>query len=362
MIEGYDIIGDIHGEAGKLHALLARLDYQWEDGCFRHPTRKAVFLGDFIDRGPHQRQVLVTIMPMVREGAALAVMGNHELNAIGYHTEDPDHPGEYLRPRTHKNNQQHKAFLEAFSGAGQEGKLEQVLEFFKSLPVYLKLDGINAVHACWHPGAIEDVQPYLDEGGRLKAEHMAEYFREGSIPGSALNILLKGTECNLPSGVRFHDKDGGLRTRARTRWWSTEAETLADLVVGCDLDQLSNYPTKYGLTHGYPPEAPPVFFGHYWFDQEPAPIRDNIACLDYSAARGGRLVAYRWSGEAQISADNFAWVGRDGLAQQIYDEALARSVSRDPAHLEDPLKLPSSLFCLLPRSRFGPELNRSRVG
>ena len=54
---------------------------------------------------------------MVDAGSALAVMGNHELNAIAWHTPDPDEPGEYLRPRIPqpkwgaKNRTQHEAFL-----------------------------------------------------------------------------------------------------------------------------------------------------------------------------------------------------------------------------------------------------------
>lgn len=56
----------------------------------------------------------------------------------------------------------------------------------------------------------------------------------------------------------------------------------------------------------YPSDAPPVFFGHYWMeDKRPIIQSDNIICLDYSVAKGGSLVAYRWSGELQLSADNF---------------------------------------------------------
>lgn len=41
---------------------------------------------------------------------------------------------------------------------------------------------------------------------------------------------------------------------------------------------------------------------------EPAPITDNIACLDYSAVKYGRLVAYRMDSEQCLSRDNFTWV------------------------------------------------------
>src|SRR5271155_4426880 len=103
----YDLIGDIHGHADELEQLLEALDYQRAQGTYRHPERKVIFLGDFIDRGPKIRQVLEIVRPMIEEGTALAVMGNHELNALAYHTEDPEVPGEYLRPHIEKNVEQH---------------------------------------------------------------------------------------------------------------------------------------------------------------------------------------------------------------------------------------------------------------
>ena len=86
MQAGYDIIGDIHGHARTLEALLGRLGYSLFDGVYRHPERKVIFLGDFIDRGPHQRGVIRIVRPMIERGSALAVMGNHEFNAIAYAT------------------------------------------------------------------------------------------------------------------------------------------------------------------------------------------------------------------------------------------------------------------------------------
>ena len=53
MIHMYDIIGDIHGHAAELKALLEKLGYREQDGAYRHPDRRAVFLGDFIDLCSH---------------------------------------------------------------------------------------------------------------------------------------------------------------------------------------------------------------------------------------------------------------------------------------------------------------------
>jgi hypothetical protein len=48
----YDLIGDIHGHADALRRLLATLGYTRHQGGYRHSDRRAIFLGDFIDRGP----------------------------------------------------------------------------------------------------------------------------------------------------------------------------------------------------------------------------------------------------------------------------------------------------------------------
>lgn len=78
----YDIIGDIHGHAGALKALLADLGYVEKGRTWSHPDRQAIFLGDFIDRGPRQVETVDIVRRMVDAGNAQAVMGNHELNAI----------------------------------------------------------------------------------------------------------------------------------------------------------------------------------------------------------------------------------------------------------------------------------------
>jgi hypothetical protein len=94
----YDLIGDIHGHAAELASLLELLGYERHRGYYSHPARKAVFVGDFIDRGPHIREVLALVRPMVDHGSALAVMRNHEFNASGQHRLVP-HIGRNLAGR-----------------------------------------------------------------------------------------------------------------------------------------------------------------------------------------------------------------------------------------------------------------------
>jgi hypothetical protein len=106
---GYDLVGDIHGHADALHRLLRELDYAEVEGVFRHPERQMIFVGDFIDRGPQQREVLRIARSMCDAGAARAVMGNHEFNAIGWAALDKD--GAFLRSHSAKNANQHSKFL-----------------------------------------------------------------------------------------------------------------------------------------------------------------------------------------------------------------------------------------------------------
>ena len=83
-----DIIGDIHGHADVLRAMLAKLGYIERGGAYRHPERTVIFLGDFIDRGPKIRETLQIVRAMMDAGTARSVMGNHEHNAICFHTPD----------------------------------------------------------------------------------------------------------------------------------------------------------------------------------------------------------------------------------------------------------------------------------
>jgi hypothetical protein len=56
--QSYDLIGDIHGQAPELVRLLEKLSYLNVNGVWQHAERKVIFLGDFIDRGDHQQEVI----------------------------------------------------------------------------------------------------------------------------------------------------------------------------------------------------------------------------------------------------------------------------------------------------------------
>ncbi len=73
---------------------------QSEQGQFYHPDRQAILVGDYIDRGKNSKQVVQLVRTMQENGSAIALMGNHEYNAICFHTKGST--GEYLRSHTLK--------------------------------------------------------------------------------------------------------------------------------------------------------------------------------------------------------------------------------------------------------------------
>jgi hypothetical protein len=77
-----DVSGDIHGCATALEALLATMDDTERHGLWQHPTRRMIFLGDFIARAPAQVAVMAIVRARVDAEQALAGMGNHACNAV----------------------------------------------------------------------------------------------------------------------------------------------------------------------------------------------------------------------------------------------------------------------------------------
>jgi hypothetical protein len=304
----YDLIGDIHGHSDELTVLLKQLGYELSQGAYRHPERKVIFLGDFIDRGPKIQQVLEVVRRMVDQGNALSVMGNHELNALAYHTEDQSSPGKHLRPRDSKNTIQHEATLTQLS----QSELDSYLNWFRTLPFWLELDGLRVVHACWDESAISLISDSLKAYGGVTNDFLHSSCRSGQELFEPTEILLKGKEGKLPEGLHFVDKDGHVRTEIRTRWYlDPDGHTYRTYAfqadeVDCDLE-LDD--TIVSAAKPYSTNAKPLFLGHYWLSaKRPSVLADNVACLDYSVAKGGYLCAYRWNGEQRLSNENFVWV------------------------------------------------------
>lgn len=304
----FDVIGDVHGQYEKLLSLLVKLGYRRAGGAWRHPGRTAVFVGDLIDRGALQVATVALVRQMVEAGAARSILGNHEFNAIAFATSHPENHGKFLRDRERPGiREQHHAFLQDVGEDSHEHR--EWVAWFKTLPLWLDLGGVRIVHACWHQESIDKLQPLVNHDHTLTDELLVRASTQGHWAYDALEIICKGPEVALPEGRSFIDAGGKVRHKIRVRWWQEDLPTYRKAAIG-PAEEIARIPDLPMPAHGRrdPYCGPPVLFGHYWFTGNPTVISRRFACLDFSAASGGSLVAYRWNGESGLSSANLVWV------------------------------------------------------
>lgn len=299
-----DIIPDIHGQIAKLRAGLSALGWRRGPAGWRHPEpgRSIVFLGDFIDRGLENGAVIHVVRDLIDSGKARTVMGNHELNAIHFHTEHPD-TGRPLRPHSGKNLRQHRTFLDEFPIGASETR--EVLTWMRSLPLFLEAEGFRAVHACWVDSSINQLRS-ITGNGMLSEEQLVRASNPADELFHPVEEVTKGPEHRLPDGLSFNDKDGTHRDHVRLQWWNAGARTWREIAISVPVsDELPDLPLPERLmAQTYPAHERPVFFGHYWLSGEPVIQRPNALCLDYSAGKDGPLVTYEFQpGETLLSSD-----------------------------------------------------------
>jgi hypothetical protein len=326
LADAYDVIGDVHGCASKLKGLLAALGYETRSGVHRHPERQAIFIGDIIDRGDEHKETIDLIRAMVDAESAYLVMVNHEFNAISYATPNPEIPGEYMRPRNEKNRRNHEAFLEQVQL--HRGFYASCIEWFKTLPRYLDLGGLRVIHACWNDKALDVLNRAMKPGEPMSTEFVVKANQKGAPEHEAIEVLLKGPETNLREYGQpdFQYPGDRVRHEARIRWWNPGGRTLRELVEiapGTVTSTGDPYPElpddrcrEHETAYDYGTEKPIVFYGHYWRKWNPdrlpewAPEKGldwtkNTVCVDFSAVRGGPLVAYRRDGEVEADPAKF---------------------------------------------------------
>jgi protein phosphatase len=147
----FDVIGDVHGCRAELETLLDRLGYVIStDDAGRpagasHPAgRRAVFVGDLVDRGPDSPGVLRLVMGMVATGDALCVPGNHESKLL-----------RALRGRKVQVSHGLAATLDQLA-AEDDGFTTRIEGFLDGLISHYVLDGGRLVVA--HAGLVERYQ------------------------------------------------------------------------------------------------------------------------------------------------------------------------------------------------------------
>ncbi len=133
----FDIIGDVHGAADELEALLTLLGYcvTFEGtGTTRRAIvtppsgRKAIFVGDLVDRGPRSPDAMRIVMAMVEAGQGFAVAGNHDVKFV-----------RWLEGRAIKLTHGLNKTAEQFASESDSFKT-QCKSFIDRLPAYLWLD------------------------------------------------------------------------------------------------------------------------------------------------------------------------------------------------------------------------------
>lgn len=155
----FDFIGDVHGCCGELEELLKSLGYTdaahgSPDGLpfgstwYAHATRKAVFVGDLVDRGSRSVDVIKLVMNMVVKGAALCVPGNHDVKLLrklrGKNVQVTHGLGETLEQ------------IDALDEEARDFFCKQAVDFIDGLVSHYVLDGGKIVVA--HAGMKESMQ------------------------------------------------------------------------------------------------------------------------------------------------------------------------------------------------------------
>ena len=145
----FDVIGDVHGCAGELEELLGALNYRPDaGGTWRSRTgRIAVFVGDFVDRGPRIVDTVMLVRDMVRTGAALAVPGNHDIQLA-----------RFLRGEPVRVEHGLQSSLDALEASPPHVSVE-VEQFLSSLPGHVVLDHGQLVVAHTGLGAERHLDP-----------------------------------------------------------------------------------------------------------------------------------------------------------------------------------------------------------
>jgi len=220
----FDIIGDIHGCANELRALFSRLGWQsqppasgdplWGNETWRHPEgRKAIFVGDLVDRGPRILAALGIVRNMIAAGVANCVLGNHD-----------EKFARWLRARkVQVNHGLDRSVAELTRLDFKQRAL--IADFIESLPHYLTLNDGELVVA--HAGLPEALQGRTSPAVRtfclfgqttgktdkfglpIRGDWAADYAGKalvvfGHTP--VLEALLKNNTINIDTGAVFGGK------------------------------------------------------------------------------------------------------------------------------------------------------------
>ena len=133
-------------------ALLDQLGWKQRD---RGPGgQRLVFVGDLIDRGPQNLRTVEIVRELVERGRRPVPDGQPRIQCRAVPLPlIRKNPGQTLRPQNPKNRKQHQAVLDEIEH--RPGDWQDMLAWFRTLPLAVEGKGWRCVHACWHPPSLE---------------------------------------------------------------------------------------------------------------------------------------------------------------------------------------------------------------
>jgi hypothetical protein len=159
------------------------------------------------------------VSQMVESGNAIALMGNHEYNALCFHHQESE--GGHLQKHLIKNIVQHYETLKQFQNKQEE--YEDYLDWFMTLPLYYETEDFRAVHACLDRGNISFLRSEL-ENDRLNEEILHQSVIKEKDLYTTFYETLQGKEIPMPGGSSFSDQENTVRIKFRIKWWQDKTQ------------------------------------------------------------------------------------------------------------------------------------------
>jgi hypothetical protein len=296
----FDFIGDVHGNAKKLLQLIDKLGYVRNDSVWmHHENRQIIILGDFINVGKESKNVLSILYELWEKNIACVLVGNHEyFLALNFLKN-----GKSVFEKNSKIFFDYESLFNEFNSDYSE--LIKYIEWFTSLPLYLETEKFRAVHAYWNNDHIS----LIKNNNSLKEIILAS--KQKSIKKEEVKSTVNET---LNGKLIYHYNSWLFKKpqKFRIKWWNElYNKDLSDNIIVHKKTNLKSKKITPKLLPGFKPyqnNEKPVFIGHYWFQTLPFLLKNNVCCLDFGAAKGGYLTAYRFNGEQKLDARNLVWV------------------------------------------------------
>lgn len=289
-----DFIGDIHGHYSKFIQLLDKLGYCYDSisNTYVHPLdRKIVILGDFINVGMNNSEVLSCLYNMNKKGSAYIISGNHEYFLALL----------YVKTIQNKNTLWYYIQRDYFpiytEFVNKKELLYSYIEWLLELPIFIDFSKSKAIHAIWD----EDEIQFIKNHNSIK--QMIDYISINPEFKERLNKLIMGITYKLKNNTN-------KPIFFRFKWWeNSEFIPISQLFMHkteqfpLQIEEEINLESMKIKTTHYP-----IFFGHYNLQGFPYLTNPTKCCLDFGGAKGGFLTAYRWNGEEVLDSNNIIYV------------------------------------------------------